>query len=308
VLKTTEKFATRSTQAIVKQIEGFGISNVFNPSVCAVEDGFWVAFRGFGHDHAKPFQAFLARLGKDGTALNPPVNLNHWLEALIQAPVCDPKVFKLGDRTWMTFNTGHFETPNRIFILDLECGNFAPLEVKFEGRSLIEKNWSFILSGEKLFAVYSIDPLIILEEWERSDTAITFGPSRELANVDGQGRVIQTRKPKFTIGTPFTPIPATSNTFACIIHRRFYLRKKRCYFGKPGLLTFSDGTARFERRSDLWCHSYRDLLGTTQKHNPSLLSCTYFSGLSAFDDRVYASYGVNDVDYSIVEMPPEAWD
>ena len=44
------------------------------------------------------------------------------------------------------------------------------------------------------------------------------------------------------------------------------------------------------------------MLGASKKHNPNLLSCTYYSGLVANDTTALISYGINDLDFSFAEV------
>jgi hypothetical protein len=46
-------------------------------------------------------------------------------------------------------------------------------------------------------------------------------------------------------------------------------------------------------------------LGELPKHNPHLMSCTYFSGLSVHDDVALLAYGINDVRCGFSEVKIE---
>lgn len=39
------------------------------------------------------------------------------------------------------------------------------------------------------------------------------------------------------------------------------------------------------------------VLSWKREHNTNLLSCTYFSGIQAFNNHIKLSYGINDVDF-----------
>ena len=78
----------------------------------------------------------------------------------------DPRVFLYRGRWHVTFNTGHSEFPNNIYVAEVdESGRpvTAPRSIsKVDGRQGIEKNWGFFEHEGELFCVYSISPFVIL--------------------------------------------------------------------------------------------------------------------------------------------------
>ncbi len=307
MLLTINRFSAPHSQRIAQGLRSTGIVNLFNPSIQTSNDGFCVAFRGLAKGTSKPFQGFLARIDNETAQIGPVLNLTKLLEPEIGAPVCDPKLFRAGSRCWLTFNTGHFERPNRIYVAQVEPELGPLFLISFADRSEIEKNWAFFEHDGLLHALYSISPLIILRETMRENGVIHFHPldATEKDNISGSNTF--TGQPQLTIGTQLSALDSSGTLFGLISHRRHYLRGKRIYLGVPTTLHFERDGYRISTGKRTWTHSMRALLGSSTKHNPNLFSCTYFSGMTVIENKALVSYGINDVDFSLAEVPLTYW-
>jgi hypothetical protein len=79
----------------------------------------------------------------------------------------DARLFLYGGRLHLFFDTGHSETPNRIFIAELQKDKVLLISIKevikIDGRNPIEKNWNFFCEGNDLYAIYTHQPFTILK-------------------------------------------------------------------------------------------------------------------------------------------------
>ena len=78
----------------------------------------------------------------------------------------DPRAFQVGSNYYVSFNTGHSERPNQIYIVEID-ENGAPLTppiqlIKPDGRKEFEKNWGMFSFGGEIYAIYTISPFVIL--------------------------------------------------------------------------------------------------------------------------------------------------
>ena len=95
--------------------------------------------------------------------------------------VGDARLFLYEGNVQLVFDTGHSETPNRVFISTLDrdgevISNVKEI-IKIDGRNAIEKNWNFFVEAEKLYAIYSHNPLTILELLHESEKYMFFRTS-----------------------------------------------------------------------------------------------------------------------------------
>jgi len=79
--------------------------------------------------------------------------------------VRDLKLLKRDDdgKIFVTFNTGHERGGNEILLADLEDLD-SPFKIELGGRRRIEKNWGFFWDTGRLFALYGVSPLVMLEQ------------------------------------------------------------------------------------------------------------------------------------------------
>jgi hypothetical protein len=82
----------------------------------------------------------------------------------------DPRLYRLGGRTWVYWNSGWHEPQNHQFLQEFDSTTLAPIGTARElllrdERRKLEKNWTLFAtgSGPRCFAVYSIVPHRVLE-------------------------------------------------------------------------------------------------------------------------------------------------
>nr|WP_319517575.1 hypothetical protein [uncultured Martelella sp.] len=227
-----------------------------------------------------------ADLGADFASLNLPA-------------VSDPKLFTLGDEVWAAINTGHFETPNRIFVKRIYPHASRPIECRFDRRGAIEKNWGFFLLNDELFCLYMLNPLTILRCVDRHAEHWEFVAHPDWAPLHNR------KLPSLTIGPqPIVTDSASGPIMHVIAHQRFVLLRKRTYLGRALGITLS-GTPQITSVGPLLAHSPVSMLGSRIRHNRNLISCTYFSGLRISEGRALLSYGINDTDFNLAETSYE---
>lgn len=261
-------------------LEKYRDRNCFNPSVLRTGDETLIAFRAFGENRTKPFQAFLFSSNEREASIE---DLSEAMRCHGIRNVADPKLFALDDEVWMTFNTGYSKTQNQLYLVKLRPNFETPIEVSFRERQVVEKNWAFFKSKGKLKALYSINPLVVLDAKTRDSGIIHFERSYVGERVS---------RHTLTIGTPMIQ---RGNAFGFIAHRKIGLLGKRVYFGVPASLYCEEASYRVEIGAKRLIHTRGSLLGSWPKHNPNLISCTYFSGISNQGGELVLSYGINDL-------------
>lgn len=289
---------TNDSRKMVKALCLSGIESIFNPSICIDTNGMMVAFRGLPQGTEKPFHAFVARIDSSTLTITKLRNLTRELMPRIGYPIADPKLFSFGGECWVTFNTGHFERPNSIYVMKVGSEGGVPLRVVLPGRGEIEKNWGFFEKDGLLHALYGLDPLVVLRERTRDEDRIDFDAITETAEA-------LSRTPQLTIGTQPVCLPGYPDRLALIAHRRSYFRRKRVYTGRSVVVDLRESRAIIGKYPML--HSLAALLGSKVRHNPNLLSCTYFSGMVIKENNAYVTYGINDVGFSVANLPLSHW-
>jgi hypothetical protein len=279
------------TASLSHRLNSTGLWNIFNPSVATTESGIAIAFRAGRWPGDKPFRAYYLS-GDDA-----PVDLSEAFTSRVLPAISDPKLFTLNDEIWVTFNTGHLEKPNRIYIAQMHPNQSRPYELVLSGRQPIEKNWALFTVNGVLHAIYSISPLIVLRAvGHQSDDKIVF--ERTVG-----GASLQHPYESYALGSQLAALDKVGHQFALIAHRKFHLNKRRIYLGLPiQIRRDREGQTLVPGRRYL-AHSLKSLLGDSPRHNPNLLSCTYFSGLAVAGDRAVLAYGVNDVSAAFAEVP-----
>jgi hypothetical protein len=272
---------------LLARLQRTGLWNIFNPSLAYTPHGIAIAFRAGRQPGDKPFRAYYLPPEDGDERL---IDLTEAFSSLGIAVVSDPKLVMLGDEIWVTFNTGHFEKPNRLFAAQIHPALSRPRELVLPGRELIEKNWAFFRRSGVLHALYSVVPPVVLRESGSAEKDhITFERIQSMTTETPAARGA------LTIGTQLAPLDAEARDFATIVHRKFYWRGKRAYLGLPARLRCEDDSYSVTIGRRYLGHSFRALFGDDIRHNRNLLSCTYFSGLIVADGRTLIGYGINDV-------------
>jgi hypothetical protein len=272
-------------------------SNVFNPSLARFDGRWHLAFRAEAHPGEKPFRALYTNAAKD--QFSPPVDLSEMLAHQGLPRVADPKLVTLGDRLYLTFNTGHLEgAPNALYLMSVWPEVGPPQRCEVEGRQIVEKNWAFYLDGQaKLAVIYSLSPLVRLRHVGGvlgSTDALLF---ERASSTRGSGKGL-------SIGTQMTF--ADARTAYLVAHEKPGLFGKRGYVGRLVRLTFDPhGEATIDVGQARLIHSYRKLIPAKKRHNRNLLWATYFAGavLDANSESLSLSYGINDVEFGFAELP-----
>jgi hypothetical protein len=272
------------------------LSGAFNPSFVRHSGCLYLVCRHLGPSGVPPFHATLitAEEGQGAPRALETVDLTKHVEAFGVKMLADPKLVVLGNNVWMTFNDGFSRTQNHLFLMRITPRPGPPRECLFEGRQVVEKNWAFLLAEGKLRALYSVDPVRVLQAdtFDDDSSEISF---REISTqTPNRGRSLG-----LTIGTQ---ISHDRGAGYLIAHEKWHIGRYRCYVGRLVRIRQSgdEYAVQFSRRR--LCHSLFSLLGSRRKYNVNLLSCTYFSGLEVADDRALLGYGINDISTGFAQI------
>ena len=271
------------------------LENPFNPSHCRIGDDEILTIRARGAKHATRFSSFLIHQNpaKNQSSI---LNLTDELAPLALGYIADPKLFAVGREIWTTFNTGHTAGPNRLFVMRVFPSRGSPVECRYPRRQPIEKNWAFFRRDDSWFSLYSCNPLRILKARGAIDSGVMefedcFPREAPAPSV-----------PRWSIGTPLCFVEGKGRF---IVHEKLRFLRRKIYLGRAAELAIGRDHADIRVSSRRLAHSWLSLLGSRIKHNPSLISCTYFSGLSRDGDEMLMLYGINDVGFGAATMP---WD
>ncbi|MCY4046351.1 MAG: hypothetical protein OXE99_14905 [Cellvibrionales bacterium] len=296
MITTLQNQQSTFSQTISDAIAQQGIANSFNPSIGYFHDSIYVAFRGQAKGKGKPFDAFLLVI--DRQASHQLINLSDKATAFGIEPVADPKLVTLNNELWMTFNTGWDEGNNKIYLWKIAPTLEKPLECLYKDRQAVEKNWGFFSENNQIMCLYDVSKGLILQATDQplSDDTIEFTTLSQIRS--------NSQLQSFTLGTQPLKI---NGAYYLIAHKKISLFKKRLYLGRLVSFTFNNQSIKkLEVSKRLLAHSFKSLFGSPIKHNKNLISCTYFSGMLNHEDSILLSYGINDVDFNIVELSKES--
>lgn len=276
---------------LLKHLEQY--SYVFNPSIVYHIGSFLMTIRVYD-TASKTIQAHLY-IWKEETPYTF-INLTeYFINIMAVQKVADPKLFIMNDEVWGTFNTGYVSKGNNQLVLfqikNAQVSTYFKCD--YNKRTPVEKNWAFFMKDDCIYALYGIDQEKILKatssEIIQGDTLSfeTF-TTNEKKQYEG-----------YTIGTPLVAL--TDTTYGYIGHKKIVWRGKRLYLGRA--FRFSPFTETLlETSSPYLIHSYSSLKGSSFKFNKNLISCTYFSGITMYNDELIISYGINDIDWNMVSI------
>ncbi len=274
--------ASRIAQQFKDVTRTLSISNVFNPSFYVDEQLKIFAFRAIPSGS----NCLTSYVSIETPSERSIVNLSRdYCEELQVVRLIDPKVTKLGEDYYLTFNSGWIPGGNDLFVMKIHPRLERPKRVRYRHRKPQERNWAFFSEREDIYALYWINPLKILRL--RAEDATSW----EMEDFF-QGRPEKGLSSQLTVGTPLTQI---QGRYGFVAHKKHFFFQKKIYLGRFCLLDFH--RKRIELGKDWLVHSYASLIGSRIKHNDNLLSCTYFSGIQALGDSLTLGYGINDVDY-----------
>lgn len=251
--------------------------NIFNPSFYIDDEVKILSFRAMEKDIMSSY--FSIDVGVPSI-----YNISKEWESNLQCDqLIDPKVFKLDDDVYVTFNSGYVKGGNDIFVMKIYPEIETPKKIIYKGRKAQERNWSFLSVDNEVYAMYWLNPLKILRLKSKTDTDWTFVEYYN-GNIDPVPQDI-------TIGTQLCFI---DGEYQFVGHRKILHKNKKIYLGKMGIFNFSDKTVKYNNE---WIsHSFESLFGVDKKHNKNLFSCTYFSGIQKIGRDLVIGYGINDVE------------
>jgi hypothetical protein len=258
------------------------IYDVFNPSFYLSDNVKVVSFRAV--DKNDPDKELLSYLSVDSDKLSIYNISKDWQAKLLSPRLIDPKIFKVKDEIYVTFNSGREPIYNKIFIMKVFPKLERPKRVMYKHRKNQERNWAFFSEGGDIFALYWLNPLRILRLKEATDKRwIMEDYYREAENKSIPNDI--------TMGTQLEKI---DDKYCFVGHRKVFLKRKKIYLGKFGLFDFNNKNVHFDK---YWLsHSLKSLFGEDSNSNTNLLSCTYFSGIQNFGGHIKLGYGINDID------------
>ncbi len=275
------------TDRLKGALTGTGLSNIFNPSPLYLGDKLFIAFRAIDESLHAGIQSYLIIL-TEGLERLSLTNLSIHGQRHGISSTADPKLFLGYDQTvWVTFNTGYSKTQNEIYVMQVFPELGSPRKCIYPARQKVEKNWAFFFEGSQLFALYALNPTVILKADEVGENEIIFSSHyQNSASAD----------PALSIGTQL--IVLRDGRFGLIAHRKISMFGKRLYYGVPVTLSKEAQCYRIDMSNLKMAHSFISLFGARTKHNRNLISCTYFSGIYMRGDELLLGYGINDVDFS----------
>lgn len=271
------------------------ITNVFNPSIVAVGDDILVAVRGEAFAGERPFRSWFIHARASGQIVTI-IDLTETAREAGVTIVADPKLVRLGDEVYATFNTGYTLTgPNTIFLQRVFPTIGHPQECRLSTRQRIEKNWAFLVDPQgNLAAVYGVAPIQTLVL--RSGTLGGAG-TLDFALQSSEGR--SDLSDRYSIGTQIHA--SADGEMQLVVHQKHRIMHKRAYTGRLARLSW-EGAPAVQLSSTRLIHSYAAALPQLRPHNRRLISATYFSGISGRDGHLLMSYGINDKAFGIARV------
>lgn len=213
----------------------------------------------------------------------------------------DARLFSMGEQVMMTFNTGHPDVrseQNSIYVQAVYPILGCPIELHISRRQRVEKNILFRQVGAQLWASYrfgepEVPVRIGADKW-------TIEPLQEDWGAVGSERKseVLTRRVhwrSYGQGTPWLP---HEGSILSVVNERIHWGGFRSYRGR---VVVQSHRGHAILRTPLY-HSRMSRLGPVRRHNPRLLHCTYFLGLTHYRERILASYGINDQGFGVAEL------
>lgn len=262
--------------------DSLDVHNIFNPSFYCDNDVKIFSFRAIpnGTDRLDSFISIEDKAGR--LVKNISLELSEELNAV---RLIDPKVFKINEAIYITFNSGWIPEGNDIFIMKIYPKIESSRRIIYKSRRKQERNWAFFSENGEIYALYWINPLKVLkvknmgsDSWEMED----FYCGEHNKNLSRD----------LTIGTQLVRL---DGKYYFVSHKKCIFLRKKIYLGKLCMLDFNK---KYIKAGRYWlAHSFKSLFGSKIKYNTNLFSCTYFSGIQASDDSIKLGYGINDVNY-----------
>ncbi|MBW2998472.1 class I SAM-dependent methyltransferase [Candidatus Woesearchaeota archaeon] len=274
-------------QEFKKTISSLEISNVFNPSFYIDEEIKVFSFRAIPRG-SKELTSYLYINNNGNETIK---NISDLSKEFDEVRFIDPKIFKIKNDLYITFNTGWYKKENNeIYVMKIFPKVEKPKKVLYKNRARLERNWAFFSENNETYALYSVNPLKILKQkskknpWEFEDYYCGT----------------KTIKDELSIGTQLYEY---NNKYYFVAHKKIKLfnkTNKKVYLGKLCEFDFQKKKIKINKSSLV--HSYGSLLGDKIKHNTNLFSCTYFSGLQVRNNKLFLGYGINDVSFGFSSL------
>lgn len=286
------------SDTLARAASAAGLTNVFNPSVAVHAGSTFIVFRAEPSAGFKPFHGYLLRVSPGGASEL--VDLGDDPQTSALSKLADPKLVRLGDALYVTFNTGNVHVgQNDIFLREV-APQLGPLQrCTFPGRRPVEKNWGFFLRpGEPLRVVYSLAPFSVLRL-----AAGELGRTAELRFEVEQSAALPGEFPQLHIGSQ--PLLTSSDRALVLANERVKIpprNYRKMYVGRLAELDLRERRVARLSRTRLM-HSWSAMLPPQlRRHNPVLWSATYFSGLADLQGDLIASYGLNDKSFGFARL------
>lgn len=211
----------------------------------------------------------------------------------------DPRYFMYNLKRYITFNSGHFERPNKIYIQEIsdDCALVGkPIEVKFNRRREIEKNWSFFEEEGQLYTVYSIYPFKVLS------VDVNFLESVAICfeHVSYTWDVGSYQKKYGELRGGCSPIKY-GESYYFVVQSNLLILGKSIY--TANLIQFDKSSFEPQRigRKPIFLMTFRQIfMKPLRMLNKRVFTCIYPTGAQITDDNnLLISFGINDFRASI---------
>lgn len=296
--------------------EGKGPVRAFNPALLRDGAGWIFAYRAVGPDGRRRIglcrlDAGLRVVAGSARALSDEIaaGAGEGLPAAAAARdwFADPRLYRLGGRIFLHWNSGWHEPRNYQFLQELDPAGLrprgAPRELTLAGeRRPLEKNWMIFGDGP-FFAVYSVNPHRILRLSLEGEGAIA-------------GTEIGTGEPRPGAGSPFAeyerqfgelrggaPPQRVGGDYYSFCHSVYGVPENYRYVAAA--YRFSASPPFAPTGAPAGTFPLVNPFGgerTREKLNPAVGEVTYPCGAALVDGRWFVSYGINDERCAIAVM------
>lgn len=291
-----KNYSNAKTEKLKSILMNINLKNIFNPCYKEFKKYHYISFRADSEVRDALAVSYLLCLDENYLIIYL-INISTlYLNKYGIQRVHEPKLFVLNQSIFMSFNTGPSINGNEFYLAKINNDFPQPKKCIYEKRMLMEKNWAFYNFDNKLFAIYSLSPLITLEAVSIEKDKIIF---KDISDLRSDFKFFK----GFSIGSD---IQKVDDKYFLMAHEKKFLHTKRIYFGKLVCLSFVNDKFKISKIYPYrYIHSFRSLFGTFKKRNINLISCSYFSGIlyCEKDEKILISYGINDFSFSFASIP-----
>jgi hypothetical protein len=263
----------------------------FNPSSVILNGNLYTVWREVSENGDRELFIGKEKIKTKGIEIN---NLSKQIK--IQNPsiqwVGDSRLFVYVDKVYLVFDTGHSETPNRIFIAQIDSnGKFLSKikeVIKLDNRNPIEKNWNFFALGDKLYGIYSHIPFVVLELIEENKDYMIFKNKVHHNILRGNTRIrgeIRGTSSPIRIGNLFISTTHSSfQTHKGLVYQTHFFIFRSVYPFQP--ISFSVDPIKYA--------PIRKLFKPRIKLNSIVHQVEFPSGAFQIGSKIIVGYGLND--------------